>query len=118
MSKPNQRFNNREEVGQWIDGCIANGMSSQLIYALVQKKTEELLRKREFFLLKRREALVNGKSELATEFHHLLKEAENELLWFNEATGNVHVEPTTVPERILDPEAKEKLLERMSIRMN
>lgn len=118
MSKPGQRFNSREEVEQWIDGCIANGMSTQLVYALIQKKTEELAARREFFLLKRREALVSGNTSLATELHYLMKESEQELQWFNELTGNFNVAPGPVKERIIDPETREDLLEKLTGRLN
>lgn len=119
MSKPSQRFSSRAEVEQWLDGCIANGMSTQLIYALVQKKTEELAARKEFYLRKRREALVSGNTEAATELHYLMKETESEMLWFLEVTGSFAMQPSAPSrERILDPEAKEQLLDRLYVRMN
>jgi hypothetical protein len=117
MNKYNHRFTSREEVEKWIDECMEGGMSTQLIYALVQKKMEELAGKKQHFLLKRREALVNGKTAVATELHALLKECELELRWFAEATGSF-VEPPEPQERIVDPGTKDELMEKMQHRLN
>lgn len=114
MSKPKHHFSSREEVEQWIDGCLANGMSTQLIFALVQKKTEELSSRRDYFLVKRRQALVNGNTSLATELHNLMKSCDSQLQWFGELTGSFHTQPMPAEERILDPETKVELLYRMT----
>jgi hypothetical protein len=118
MSKPKHHFSNRDEVEQWIEGCIANGMSTQLIYALVQKKTEELSSRRDYFLVKRRQALVGGNTNLATELHNLMKSCESQLQWFGELTGSFHMQPLPAEERILDPETKVELLYRMTQSLN
>lgn len=118
MSKPGQYFSTREDVERWLDGCIASGMSTQLIYALIQKKTEELARRRDYFLVKRRQALVDGNTSLATELHNVMKQCESQLMWFSELTGSFHVPPKPEKERILDPETKVDLLHRMVQSLN
>ncbi|MBC7865282.1 MAG: hypothetical protein IAF38_20065 [Bacteroidia bacterium] len=117
MQNYNHRFTSREEVEKWIDDSIEEGMSSQLIYALVQKKTEELAQNKQLYLLKRREALVSGNTTVATELHCLLKECEQELRWFAEACGSF-VEMPEAKERIVDAETKDELIEKLSDRLN
>lgn len=117
MNTNNHRFTCREEVEKWIDECIQEGMSAQLIFALVQKKLEELSEKKQLFLLKRRKALVNGNTKVATELHSLLKECEQELRSFAEATGSFVSTPEP-RERLVDPETREALMARLPDRLN
>lgn len=118
MSNPGQHFSKREDVERWLDGCIASGMSTQLIFALIQKKTEDLENRREYFLLKRRQALVDGNTALATELHNIMKSCEEQLEWFSDLTGSINVPPRPERERILDPETKVNLLHRMAQSLN
>ena len=118
MSQPIQRFNSRAEVEKWIDECIASGMSTQLIFALIQKKAEELSDKKAHYLLERREALVNGNTTVATELHALMKECEAEMRLFNEVCGSVEVSRPEVSERVVTREAKDELAQDLINRLN
>lgn len=118
MDKPTHRFKSREEVEKWIDDCVESGMATQLIYALIQKKTEELTEKKQFFLLKRREALVCVNTLVATELHLLMKECEVELRFFLDSLGSIAVSSKEVKSRIMSAETKEVLIEKLLDRIN
>jgi hypothetical protein len=90
MNANRHEFTSRESVENWMEACRQEGLSSHLIFALILKKREELQSKKDFYLLKRREALVGGDTVVATELHLLMKECEQQIQWFSELGENMN----------------------------
>jgi hypothetical protein len=101
-------FSSRQAVEAWIESSLASGLSVQLIFTVMQKKSEELKAKREFYLLQRREALVKGNTQAATELHLLMKESEQQSGWFAELSGDLL---QLKPQQKIMKETKNQLVE-------
>ncbi len=91
MNSPYHDFNSKQAVENWIQTSLASGLSENLIYTFLIKKSEELNAKREHYLLRRREELVNGNTHTATELHLLMKECEQQALWFSELSESLSI---------------------------
>lgn len=119
MNSNRLEFTSRESVEKWMEDCRHEGLSAQLIFALLCKKKEELQGKRDFYLLKRREALVSGETVVATELHLLMKECEQQIIWFSELGENF--QDTGRPKnvnRFMHVDLKNKFSEQLSERKN
>lgn len=82
-------FISKQAVDDWIQNSLASGLSANLIFAVMQKKSEELNAKRAYYLLRRREELVKGNTRVATELHLLMKDCEQQASWFSELSGSL-----------------------------